>query len=421
MGIKENAQVPPRDIARKAGAAGLLIVFLLLTWNTARLGLASLLTTYAASSSQIAPANQAVGLNTNNPDAHYARATILLASDLSSAITEYEQAALGRPDDYVLWLSLARARELNGDTAGAVAAARQAVPLAPDYAEPHYQLGNILLRAGQREEAFRELRLAGASNPTLMPGIIDLAWRVSGGNVEFVTRAIAPGSPPAYRALGQYFRQRKEAGAATAMYAAAGNAAEDDRNSYLGELIAEKQFKDAANLSAVGRRPVVMPGVMIDPGFEQESNLDEPGFGWRLGEKRQGFRLSLDKTNPREGRSSLKVEFSGNSDPSAPIISEIVLIEPATHYRLRFAARSEGLVSGGLPLLAVIDAEADKILKQSEQFPKATEGWREYTIDFDSGPSASAIQITLRRQPCDKSPCPIFGRLWLDNFSLQKL
>src|SRR6266404_1295597 len=410
-----------KGLARNASAAALVIVLLLLTWSTVRSGLASLLTTYAANSSQIGPANAAVGFDKGNPDAHYIRATILAGTDLPASVSEYEQAALSRPDDYVLWLSLARARELNDDPAGAVSAARQAMPLAPYYGEPHYQLGNILLRAGQREEAFRELRLAGASNPTLMPGIIDLAWRVSGGNVEFVTRAIAPGSPPAYRALGQYFRQRKEAGAATAMYAAAGNAAEDDRNSYLGELIAEKQFKDAANLSAVGRRPVVMPGVMIDPGFEQESNLDEPGFGWRLGEKRQGFRLSLDKTNPREGRSSLKVEFSGNSDPSAPIISEIVLIEPATHYRLRFAARSEGLVSGGLPLLAVIDAEADKILKESEQFPKATEGWREYTIDFDSGPSASAIQITLRRQPCDKSPCPIFGRLWLDNFSLQKL
>ena len=421
MRSKETVQVLPGDMTRKAGAAVLLIVFLLLTWNTARSGLASLLLTYAASSSQIAPANVAVGLDTSNPDAHYARATILLASDLPAAIAEYEQAALGRPDDYVLWLSLARARELNGDPAGAVAAARQAVPLAPDYAEPHYQLGNILLRAGQREEAFRELRLAGTSNPSLMPGIIDLAWRVSGGNVEFVKRAIAPGSPSAYRALGQYFRQRNEVGAAIAMYAAAGNAANDDRNSYLGELIAGRRFKDAANLSAVAQQTIVTPGVMINPGFEQESNLDEPGFGWRIGENRQGFRLSLDTTNPREGRSSLKVEFSGDSNPSAPVISEIVLIEPAAHYQLRFAARSEGLVSGGLPLLAVIDADADKILKQSEQFPKATEGWRDYTIDFDSGPSASAIKVALQRQLCDKSPCPIFGRLWLDNFSLQKL
>jgi tetratricopeptide (TPR) repeat protein len=410
-----------KGVARNAGAAVLLIVFLMLALNAARSGLASLLTTYAANSGQIAPANAAVGFDTSNPDAHYIRATILSSSDLPASIKEYEQAALARPDDYVLWLSLARARELNGDPAGAISAARQAVPLAPYYGEPHYQLGNILLRAGQREEAFKELRLAGASNPTLLPGIIDLAWRVSSGNIEFVTRAIAPESPSTYQALGQYFRQREAVGAAIAMYAAAGNAADDDRNSYLRELIAERRFKGAANLWLVVKGTTVAPGVMIDPGFEQESNLDGPGFGWRLGEKRQGFRLALDSNNPREGRSSLKVDFSGDSDPSSPVISQLVLIEPGSHYQLRFAMRAENIVSGGLPLVMVVDADAGKPLKPSEPFPKATDGWREYTIDFDSGPSASAVKITLQRQPCDKTPCPIFGRLWLDNFSLQKL
>src|SRR6266478_6900806 len=210
-----------KGLARNASAAAFVIVLLLLTWNTVRSGLASLLTTSAANSSQIGPANEAVRFDKGNPDAHYIRATILAGTDLPASISEYEQAALARPDDYVLWLSLARARELNGDAAGAVSAARQAVPLAPYYGEPHYQLGNILLRAGQRDEAFKELRLAGASNPTLMAGIIDLAWRVSGGNVQFVTQAIAPQTPAAYLALGQYFRERQFAGAAIAMYVAA--------------------------------------------------------------------------------------------------------------------------------------------------------------------------------------------------------
>ncbi len=422
--LKDKSRIPFRDSkwpARKASAVALLIGFLLLTWHSARSGLASLLTTSAASSNEVASANAAVRLDDGDPDAHYVRGTILLASDLKVAIKDYEQAAFARPDDYVLWLSLARARELDGDTAAAVATARQAVPLAPAYAQPHYQLGNILLRAGQRDEAFRELRLAGASNPSLMPGIIDLAWQVSGGNVEFVTRTIAPDSPSAYQAVGQYFQRRNAVGAAISMLVAAGSASEGDRRAYLKELASAKRFKDAANLWAASGRTPVSPGVMIDPGFEQESDLDEPGFGWRLGEKREGFRLSLDTNNPKEGHSSLKVEFSGTSEPASPVISQLVLIEPGSHYQLRFAVRAENIVSGGLPLLAVMDADTDKPLSRSEQFPNATDGWREYTIDFDSGPSASAVYIALERQPCDKSPCPIFGRLWLDNFSLHKL
>src|SRR5258708_23688622 len=96
-----------------------------------------------------------------------------------------------------------------------------------------------------------------------MPGIIDLAWRVSGGDVQFVTRAMAPGTPQAYQELGQYFRQRKEVGAAIAMYAAAGNAGEAGRKAHVGELISAEGFKDAANLLAVCRPPGAAPGVVI--------------------------------------------------------------------------------------------------------------------------------------------------------------
>src|SRR5258708_39362512 len=101
MALKRNKQgLPSHDTASNAVAAALVIVFLLLTWNGARSGLASLLTTSAAISNEIASANAAVRFNASNPDAHYVRATILMVTDLPAAITEFEQAALARPDDY---------------------------------------------------------------------------------------------------------------------------------------------------------------------------------------------------------------------------------------------------------------------------------------------------------------------------------
>lgn len=422
MAHSSNSKERPQLIFRPVGGAILLIVFLLLMWSVGRAGVASLLTAYAAKSNNISAANAAVGISPGNPDAHYVRGTILEGTnDLPGGVDEYQKAALARPDDYVCWLSLARARELNGETEGAVAAARHAIPLAPYYSQPHYQLGNILLRAGKKDEAFKELSLAGASNPKLMEGVIDLAWRVSGGSAQFVQQAIAPVTPEAYLALGEYFRQRKEVGAAIAMYIAAGGAGEQARRSYLAELIGAKQFKEAATLWTIGRTAGASAGILFDPGFDQESNLKDPGFGWRLGENDKGLDLSLDTNNPRGGRSSLKVEFGGDSNPSSPVISQLVLVEPDAHYQLRFAFRSEGIVSGGLPLVVVKDADADRIVGQSGQFPKATDGWSEYTVEFNSGQSTSAVQIALQRQACDRSPCPIFGRVWLDDFSLQKL
>jgi len=402
-------------------AVGLLFMLMLFTWNISRSGFASLLTTYAAQTSQISLADSAVRLGVSNPDAHHVRANLLESIDLPGAITEHRQAALIRPDDYVLWLNLARACELSGDSSSAIAAAKQAIPLAPDYAEPHYQLGNILLRAGQTDEAFKELRIAGTSNPTLMLGVIDLAWSVYRGNVQSVTNAIKPTTPAGFQMLAQYFGQRNEVDAAIAMYSAAGSEAEHYRRAYLHDLIATKQFKAAARLWAVGRQSPALPGALVDPGFEKESDLTEPGFAWRLGDQPQGFHLTLDSANPKEGNSSLKIEFDGASEPASSVITQLVMVEPQTRYQLHFAVRSEGIVSGGLPLIVVMDADSNKILGQSESFPKATAGWQEYTIDFESAPAASAVQIALQRQACNSSPCPIFGRLWLDAFSLKKV
>jgi tetratricopeptide (TPR) repeat protein len=410
-----------RPIGRAVAAAGLVVILLLLTWDTGREGFSSLLSAYAAKAYDIDAANAAVSLR-SSPDTHFARGTILEArNDVAGAASEYYVAALARPDDCILWLSLARARELSGETEGAVAAARQAVPLAPYYAQPHWQLGNILLRAGYREEGFKELRLAGLSNPTLMPGVIDLAWRLSDGKPQFVEQAVQPKTPEAYQALGQYLRHLGDLEAALYIYdASSGLAPESERRANIAALIAAKRFREAYALWA-RQRQGTSAGAMNDSGFEKEEDLQETGFGWRTVDKVQGFLLSLDTNDPKQGHSSLKVDFDGDSDPAAAVISQLVLVEPHTHYQLNFVARTEGIVSGGLPRIVAIDADNNNVLGQSAELPQATNGWRDYAFYFDSGESATAVRISLQRQSCSSPRCPIFGRLWLDDVWLQKL
>ena len=415
----------PLDHAgRLAVTAGLLVLFPLLIWHGGRAGFASLLSTYAARTNQPAAADAAVNLSPGDPEVHYIRGAVLETNDeLPGAIAEYTRAVSLRRDDYVLWLALAHADELNGQVDQAIAAARQAVTLAPFYAQPHWQLGNILVRARQRDEGFRELRLAAASNPTLLPAIVDLAWQLSGGDVQFVKQAIQPQAPEAYKALAESFRKHDKIEDAIAMFGAAGPEFRLVREQYVNELISAKRFKAAYELWAIGHGAGSGSGlgVIVDPGFEQESNLDEPGFGWRTEKKAAAVSLSLDGATPREGKSSLAIEFKGDADPGTPIITQLVLIEPHTHYQLRFAARAEKLVSGGPPNLLVIDAGSNNVLGQSGVFPEESRNWGDYTIEFTTADSTTAIRIVLRRENCSKPPCPIFGRFWLDNFSLQKL
>jgi tetratricopeptide (TPR) repeat protein len=405
---------------------GLLIVFLLLIWLSARAGFASLLYTYAATSNQLAAANAAVSLSSGDPEAHYLWGAVLeAAGDLTAAIAEYNEAILRRPDDYVLWLSLARAQELNGQVVPATAAARQAIQLAPYYAQTHWQLGNLLVRTGHAEEGFGELRLAAASNPRLLSPIIDLAWQLSRGNVQFVIQAVQPATPADYQSLAEYFKKRGREADAISLLRSAGNIAADYRRQYLDELLTAKRFADAYAIWSIGHTPANRSDaggpILSNPGFEEERPLNEPGFDWHTENNAQTLTLSLDPENPKEGKSSLRVEFSGDSDPRTQVISQLVLVEPNSRYQLKFAARTENIVSGGLPGVVVVDAGNKEILGQTNAFPRTISDWQDYSIDFNAKGTTTAILISLQRGQCSESTCPIFGRLWLDNFSLKKL
>ena len=398
-----------------------LIILLGLTWRVSQSGYGAVLTRYAARAEHLTAATAAVGRDPRNADAHYVRATILEASDLPAAITAHLNAVRFRPDDYALWLSLARAYELMGATEPAIAAGRQAALLAPAYSQPHYQLGNMLLRIGRTNEAFAALRRAAESDPALLPGIIDLAYTTSGGNAQFVLQALTPNTPEARLTMADYFRSRDQVDAAIELYAAAGANAVKDRAYYVGQLITANRFRDAARLWAVDHSESVAIDQIRDPGFEKDSDLSEVGFSWRAGDKTEGLRFVLDTRERAEGNSSLRIEFGGNHEPTSPIIYQLISVQPDASYELRLSMRTENLVSGGLPRVAVLDAVTRGALTQSGEVDRTSNGWREFVLQFKTGPQTETINIVVQRQGCATQPCPIFGQLWLDQFALRRM
>jgi Tfp pilus assembly protein PilF len=372
------------------------------------------------SANDLDAANSAVSLSPGNANAQVRLGALLEANgDLAAALWHYQTAVRLRPEDYVLRMQLARGQELAGDTAAAINSGRAAVNLAPFYAQPHWQLGNILVRAGRADEGFTELRLAGTSDPGLLPGIIDLAWQLSGGKVEYVLQAISPHTPEAYKALASYFKKHDRWQEAGRMFQAAGKATDQDRRSYIAELIAAKKFREAHALWRIEYPPDPDGPLIFDAGFEQETNLDEPGFGWRAANPQPSLKLSLDNSNLKQGTASLRIDFNGEANANAPVISQLVSLDPKTRYELGLAYRTENLVSGGLPTILILDANDNKVLGQSEVFPQTTDGWRNVKVDFTTAESTTAVQIALQRKPCGAQQCPIFGKLWLDAFDLQ--
>src|SRR6185436_10982604 len=101
------------------------------------------------------PADEAVKYSPGDPAGHFARAVILAYVGRAVESSDAARAALAlRPRDFAIWLRYGQSLEEAGDAARSELAFREAVRLAPHYARPAWQLGNMLLRAGRRDEAF---------------------------------------------------------------------------------------------------------------------------------------------------------------------------------------------------------------------------------------------------------------------------
>ncbi len=432
--INQNKSSLERRRAADHGARGrsrthyaVLILGLLICgwgiWSSGRAGLSAIVTSYASATNQLESVDNAVRLNPSNSDAHYLRASLLSDKELrTEAVRAYEQAATLRPRDYVLWLELGRARDQAGNVKGALAAFAESARLAPFYAQPHWQLGNALLRSGRQDESLAELRRAAASDPKLLPSAISLAWRVLNEDPRAVADALQPATSAAHVALATFFARHGKAAESMTHFRSAGPLPKEQRRTLLNELLVTNNFAEAFAVWSSGWHVPQGVAAIINGGFEEPIALDDPGFGWQVGNNPPSVRTSLDPSTPQAGSYSLRVDWSGDSDPTTPIISQLVLVEPSRRYRLSFAARTHEMLTIGLPVLTIADrGNDDQSLAQSEAFPRGTSGWQNLTVEFATSEKTKAVQIIIRRRKCETAPCAAIGHAWVDNVVLEKL
>jgi O-antigen ligase/tetratricopeptide (TPR) repeat protein len=416
--------------------------FVLCVWAVsvaARGGLARLIAESAVQASRRASeeqlpdwrtaADQSIRLSALDPEAHAARGMLLLRSgEPSAAAAALEMAASLRPRDYQLWLQLAEARGRAGETAAARDALHEAVRLAPRYAAPHWRLGNLLLREGRVEEAFVELRQATGRSENFFRYAIYLAWNAFAGDVRAVEQALRPETAGERLMLARFFVKQGKVPEALQLWRAAGSVEEPERRAFINELLAAGRYPAAYEVWAGSRlakgeagtptaaAAVGVRNLIVEGSFEGDVRFDELGFGWQF-TLTPAVQVSLDADQPRTaGGRSLRINFAGEA---ATVLSQLVIVEPNTSYQLRFAARTREVVTGGLPILVVTEAgQAQLPLAKSAPLSAGTSDWRDYTLEFKTANSTQAVIISLQRLPCSSAPCPIFGHLWLDDFSL---
>jgi tetratricopeptide (TPR) repeat protein len=419
-----NVSLPER-VPRFLFLAALAFACVFVFWITSKAGFSRLLGKYASIFGDLAVAERAALLSPSDPEAHRIRAAVFYKlKGLPQAAAELELALSLRPRDDSLWLQLGMLREELDDSSGALVAFNESVRLAPYYALPRWQRGNFLLRHERLTEGFADLRYAAASNPDYIPTLIDLSWGISKGDQKVAEEYAQIRTSQMHLAFAEFLARSGKGKEAAEQFALAGTTSNQTRDHLVRYLISANAFNEAFQIW-VKDKSAAPPGqgatAIYDGGFEGPLSLNELGFGWRVLSGSQSVKLSADASMQNSGSKSLLVEFLGDYNPETPLLSQIILVKPTTRYRLNFAVRTQDVVTGGLPLAVVTDAAGSrKRLAESPVLPQKSTDWQVVSFECQTESKTEAITLSIQRKNCTTSPCPIFGLLWLDSFSIEE-
>jgi tetratricopeptide (TPR) repeat protein len=363
----------------------------------------------------------------DDPKTHYISAVLhertFLPEDLPVSLSEYEKAAALAPHNFLLWLELGKARERNGDAAGAERTLRKALELAPNYAQVHWALGNNLLRQGRSDEAFAEIRQAVSSDPKYINPAAAMAWQVFDGDINLIRHTIGD-SPSINAALSALLVSQKRFDEAFAIWESLTQ--DEKRSTYketsthlYGHLVAAKKYREAlAVFSSVftGEGEEAAAGSISNGGFENAIKPQNAQiFEWQITDALKP-QIGLDTAQKHSGLRSLVLIFNSGDGKDYRAVSQYVVVEPGKNYQFELFYRSD-LKTAATLKWEIAGLTDGKILGSTEPVAESAD-WTSQRVKFTVPANTEAVAVRLVRVACGAGLCPITGRIWFDDFTL---
>ncbi|HST51431.1 MAG TPA: tetratricopeptide repeat protein [Pyrinomonadaceae bacterium] len=432
---EQIALINVRPVWARVPLAALAVAALVVSWYGVRWGIGDTMADAAPLSFASDPtaafesAEAAARLAPEDPLAHLTLARLYFASfdpqETPLALREYERAAALAPNDYLIWTEVGRARAALGDVDGGIAALKRAVELAPNYSEQRWHLGNALLRAGRSDEAFAELRRAADADPDkYRPQVFNLAWQVYGPDMARVIDAVGKTSPARAQLVGVLAGRGRfdDALSVWSSLSAEEKRAQAGAGAGLARALYGKgQYSRALQVLEEAGAQDIAPEKISNAGFE--SDIAQPGtqlFEWDV-TPAPGAQVVLDTHTAHGGRRSLRVIFNASGQMDFRNVSQLVAVEPSTHYRLTYFVRTDELKSAATLYALASDASTpDAPLAASPPAPTGTNDWQQASFEFTTGPKTEAVVVRIIRAGCPEGACPIYGKIWYDDFDLQR-
>jgi len=363
-----------------------------------------------------------------DPFTHWQVATLteknFSAENLAEAAREYQLSVATSPNDYRYWMEYAGGLRAAGDNSGSEQALRRAIELAPAYSQPRWYLGNLLIREGKLDEGFEQVRRAALADAALQPQLLNLAWQVFAGDVDQIAKVACP-TPELRVMLATYLVGRNKIDDAMRVWNALSR---DDKTSspdltaaLKQELLKANQFTNALSVVRDTEPDAPTAEQIWNGDFELQIPAEASSpFYWAVASRTQA-QVGIDSDRPHGGERSLRILFNVPTNLDSIGLWQVIVVNPNTQYHLQYFVRTRDLNSGSTPQVVIIDMVDNATLGMSATAPTGTSDWQKTTIDFKTKASTRAIKLALHRVGCGQAQiCPIFGKIWYDDFSVQR-
>ena len=191
-------------------------------------------------------ATSAIYYQPENPDAYKVRGLLFLRDkQYASAAEAFEKAISLRGTDFLLWLRLGYSQSKAEHTDAARTAYQNGLALAPNYSQPNYYMGIMLLENGQYEQAFGFLSKAAQYDPGLYPEILHLARITFPADPQAIERSIQPESVEAKKIVARYLIKHDFINDNVMAFLTSDELAESEKNEFIESFLEKKNFTAA--------------------------------------------------------------------------------------------------------------------------------------------------------------------------------
>ena len=340
-------------------------------------------------------------------------------SNPQRAIGSYLKSLEIDPSATSTWLELAATYEAEGNNVAARNAFINAKNTYPLSAEVSWSYGNFLLRQGELEPAFAEMRRSVEADPGRAAEAVSRCLRVEPDANLILDRALPPNSE-IYMAVMDALAKDHQIESAlkvwTRIVAMHPKIALHDVFQTVMELRnvgraseAHKVWEQAVELAGLAQLEGPRNSMVWDGGFE--SDVTGEAYAWRFLRNSRSAQIDFDTLEKHTGKRSLRVSFDGSSDVAFYDVCQAVPTEAGIAYELSAWMKSKELTTDqGVRIELAGGAVTADV--------RGTQPWTRFATVWPGAKENQETQICLRRVQSDQEDNKIRGTAWVDDVAL---